>query len=190
MHLKAIARFTLPALALALTLSACSDVSERASQLTAPESAYMNKGGAAKLKALRTTFSQANSADTQELHGNGGLLRAGPYSLVVPPGAVNKPTVFHMALRTDGVAGVTLTAHQKVNGSLRDVGSQGFKKDLILALSYDGLESQFGGDPSQLLVAWDRGNGNLVPVRSEVNTQYKVVYGYLKHFSDYALAFP
>ena len=180
-----------PALALALLLGACSDIGDRAAdQLTGPQSAHLNKSGRNSLTKVRASLSTAGATvDEQELHASGGVLHAGSYWLVVPAGAINKPTVFRMAVRTDGVVGVTLTATQQVNGSYRDVGPKGFKKELILALSYEGTEEQVS-DPTRLLVAWDRGDAGLTPVRSSVDTRLKVVYGFLKHFSDYALAFP
>ena len=45
-------------------------------------------------------------------------------------------------------------------------------------------------DPSRLQIGWLKENGTIVPQKSQVDTKFQVVYGYLQHFSMYGVIQP
>lgn len=129
-------------------------------------------------------------ADSAVFNASGGQLRAAGYILYVPAGAVLSPTKFKMVARTDGTLGVALTATRKdAKGNEIDVGATGFYKKVLLGLFYGWATEQIP-DPYQLMVAWDKPDGTMVATQGHVHEGYKLVYGWLSHFSEYVIIFP
>jgi hypothetical protein len=112
---------------------------------------------------------------------DGGILRLDRHELVVPPGAVELPTLFQMELVKSRQIMVDLTATRRG----RDVGSAGFEKPVTLTLSYEGLNVS---DPTKLFILRVMPDGRHERLPSVVDLQKKTVSAELDHFSRYAMA--
>ena len=100
---------------------------------------------------------------------------------------MREKTTFTMDVGTDGL--VSLSAiRTNANGTKVDVGVQGFREKLTLALYYGNTAEAV--NPERVQVGWILDNGSVVTMPSLVNTDYKVVYGQLSHFSGYAPVWP
>ena len=177
----------LSALALTLVMFGCENVAERSGALVGPEQAAYAKGGVKRFRKLDLA-NPAPMTVTAEVGSSGAVLQAGKYFLSVPAGAVKGNTTFTMNVGTDGV--VSLTAMEtRSDGTRVDVGVTGFRKRLTLALYY-GNASGAITDATRLQVGWVQSNGSLSAVQGSVDTQLKLVYGELQHFSAYAIIFP
>ena len=177
----------LPAIALALVVGACSqDATE--SNLTSPEQADFARNGNGTKSFRRLDVTNAAPMHvTADVGASGAILRADQYFLLIPAGAVRTQTTFTMDVGTDGL--VSLMATTDRNGIRTDVGANGFRKPLTLAL-YFGQSPEAQANASKLQVGWVRDNGSLAPVPSTVNAEVGLVYGSLQHFSKYSLIFP
>src|SRR5690606_22017644 len=123
----------------------------------------------------------------------GGVLYVDLHHLYVPRGAVSKPTKFEMTLREDFGIGATLTATSvdsrgREIGRKNDVGSAGFNKEVHLTFSY-AYATDVPRNPRALKVVELR-NGKRYVQPTSINVFFKLATGRLKHFSDYALAWP
>ena len=177
----------LPAIALALVVGACSQDAADGGGLTAPNQAAFSKGGRTNYRQA-ASFVAAPMHVTAEVGAQGALLQADQYFLLVPRGAEREKTTFTMDVGTDGV--VSLSAvRQRRDGTKVDVGVQGFREKLTLALYY-GNSPEASAHVPALQVGWVRDNGTVVTMPSLVNDQYKVVYGQLSHFSRYGVVYP
>ena len=175
-----------PAVATAMLAGACSEQGTPTDRLVAPEQPDLARGGNTKIRRLSLTNPAPMHVEAN-VSERGGILQAEQYFLLVPAGAVKGQTHFTMDVGTDGV--VSLEATQTRNGVKVDVGATGFRKPLTLALYY-GNSDEAIANASALKVAQLLDNGALLPVKSVVNTTYKVVYGELQHFSIYLLGSP
>jgi hypothetical protein len=177
-----------PVLLMALLAGACSDQAAPSQELVGPQQAVLakgnNKGHSRKLRLTNPAPLQV----VADVGPEGALLRADNYFLYVPENAVNEITTFTMNVGTDGLAQLTATA-DRGEGVREDVGVLGFQRPLTLALYY-GNSSEGIANANNLSIAWVQDNGSLQPVLSQVNTNYKVVYGELSHFSAYAIIIP
>ena len=179
-------------LGMALLAGACSEQGTQPEQITvaerisAPNGAQFSRGGSKKVRRVAQSKAVALHAQA-EVDASGGLLQAENYFLYIPAGAVREKTRFTMDIGTDGVASLEATVQR---GRKRvDVGASGFRETLTLGMYYGDSPEALTDEPN-LEVAWVVGQDNLSTVPSMVNTQYKVVYGQLEHFSQYALATP
>jgi hypothetical protein len=122
----------------------------------------------------------------------GGEISLLGHTLVIPVGAVTKPTLFLMTVLPTGYIEVDLTASVTgLLGSLLDVGSRGFLKPVPVTLSYASGTNV--SDPSRLTIL--RVSGLLGYRRYEViptvlNREEKTVTAELDHFSRYVIAMP
>lgn len=113
----------------------------------------------------------------------GGELRLGNQTLIVPAGAVDAPTLFTMK-KGGSKLRVTLSASRL---EYNDIGAAGFAKPLDLIFSYGNVAS-LPGDPEDLVIVWIRPDGTYEPQPTTVDTTAKTVTGEISHFSDYAMA--
>jgi hypothetical protein len=185
-----------PVLMMALWFGACSDQGTPSEQLLGPE-AKAEKS----LSLSEDLWKLANGQPmTQAGYGRavigsqGGSLYVDAHYLVVPPGAVDGPTLFEMTVRTDGRIGAKMQATSvDANGvpsaDRNNVGRRGFKRAAYLTFYY-GYATNFTGDPRQIKLLWLRPDGTKVPQPTYVYPQAKIATGLVTHFSDYAIGFP
>lgn len=182
------------ALALGLLLSACQD----ADRVTAPT---------AEPPAQQAAVVQGPDGEAYTLLGSGPLLglplqvtdlislKGGTltllgHTLIVPPGAVNSPTLFTMLIGLNGYVEVHLEAlSPSLLGGLLNIGGRGFRKPVRVTLSYANASNV--GDPNDLVIVhlpgwW--GYSTAEPLPSTVDPVRKTVTAELDHFSRYALA--
>lgn len=145
---------------------------------------------------LRTTKRSASAwigplGGTVVLPGeNRGDLLPSFHSIVVPPLAVLKPTLFTISIASDKYISVDLRAQEKTLFGLKDVGHKGFNLPVVLWLSYAEATNLVNVDLSGLTILHDPENGQpFEPVPSLVQLGvHKYVIGTLFHFSKYAMA--
>lgn len=113
----------------------------------------------------------------------GGTLELLGHSLYVPPGAVDRPTMFVMSVLAGTEIQVELIAYDP--DLYEDVGGKGFNKPVQLALSYAEADID---DPESLTIVHITADGDKVEIDNVyVDTENQVVTGDLSHFSRYAL---
>lgn len=176
-----------PVLVLALLAGACADQGAPSDLMVGPQQASFAKGGVKKLRSVNLV-NAAPLHVSSELGQSGGILQADNYFLLVPAGTLKEKVTFTMDVGTDGVVSLTAFA-ARANGTREDVGVIGFRKKLTLAMYY-GNAAQPIANEAALQVGWLQSNGSLSAVPSRVDTNLKLVYGELNHFSKYAIADP
>lgn len=222
-----------PVLAMALWFSACSEQGTPAEQLLGPDQASFAKGGEGKAKGkgpkvkvkkggssegyqlLTGVLPDRKDAHASEFIGpRGGELKASGHKLVVPAGAVNRPTefslrVFRKVVNENGpgvadnetVVGVDLRAVvydtivsvnedgvEEIKIVETDVGPNGFLVPVHLSLTYDWAKSV--PDEGALRILWVKRDGMAEVTPGSVDSSGKRVNASLWHFSDYAIGFP
>jgi hypothetical protein len=117
----------------------------------------------------------------------GGEVVLGGHSITVPVGAVSRSTLFTISVARQHI-GVDLRARIHVgNGSVIDIGPQGFKKPIRLVLSFEYATNV--QNPARLTVLHDPENGQphqLMGGSLQADNQKSVAVE-LRHFSKYAL---
>ena len=111
------------------------------------------------------------------------------HAVMVPEGAVSRPTLFTISVASTEFVKVDLRAQVLLkNGTLKDVGNLGFRKPVFLFLSYAWATNV--DDPERLVILHDPENGN--PHRrvgGEVLFSFEeYIVAALGHFSKYAVA--
>lgn len=123
---------------------------------------------------------------------NGGQISLLGHTLIVPQGAVSKPTLFTLLVLPTGYVEVDLSATVTgLLGTLLDVGSKGFDEPIPVTLSY--ARSTNVTDPEELVVLRVKGllgYSRFEVMPSVVDLQAKTVSVQLDHFSRYTLATP
>ena len=123
---------------------------------------------------------------------NGGEISLLGHTLVVPVGAVTKPTLFLMTVLPTGYVEVDLTASVTgLLGSLLDVGSKGFLKPVPVTLSYAAGTNVT--DPSRLTILRVTsllGYKRYAVMPTVIDYEAKTVTAELDHFSRYVIAMP
>ncbi|HUG41592.1 MAG TPA: hypothetical protein VMM12_13975 [Longimicrobiales bacterium] len=136
-----------------------------------------------ELSFAHRTVAQLTDEVVRELVGpEGGTLTLLGHSLTIPEGAVERPTMFVMAVLTGTEIQVELIAYDP--DLYEDVGGKGFAVPVQLALSYAEADID---DPESLVIVHVQSDGTKVPLESEVDTDAQVVRADLDHFSRYAL---
>lgn len=180
-------KYLLPTLFLALAAYGCDSVSE--SRLTGPSTRnvqlveYLVNG----VKVVEETDPSVGYV-YGTFDSMGGELRIGRHSLVIPAGAVSGPTKFEMYKGSDDLK-FDLHATSKWSLVKNDVGSKGFLKPVQLKISYatTGISD---GDASKYAIFWLKPLGGSEQQYTERSPSDDLIIGSLKHFSDYALAWP
>jgi len=176
-----------PVLVLALLAGACADQGAPSDRMVGPQQAAFERVGVKKLRSL----SLVNAAPlnvSAEFGQAGGVLQADNYFLVIPAGTLKEKATFTMDVGTDGIVSLTAFA-DRANGTRADIGVIGFRKKLTLAMYY-GNSAEPIANEAALQIGWVQSNGSLSAVPSRVDTNQKLVYGELQHFSKYAIADP
>lgn len=180
---KLLKRFGLYAIALSVVMAGCDGAKDGA--LTGPGSSSevlitsTDGDGYVTAKETNPTVGVVSAVIDQ----NGGELRLGKNSLVVPAGAVDAPTTFTMT-RADDEIRFDLTATRLL---LNDVGAQGFLKPVRLKLSYHDASNVSSSNEGTLRILWEKGDGSFEAQQSFVETGIKSVTANLNHFSIYTL---
>lgn len=115
---------------------------------------------------------------------NGGELVLFKHKLSVPAGAVSAPTTFRIEKTSPDALRFKLTATRLLPN---DVGVLGFAERVHFGISYaDATVS----NPTALKVTWVMTSGFGQFQDTSIDLDNKVAWGYLNHFSDYALIVP
>lgn len=118
---------------------------------------------------------------------SGGTLNVMGHSLVVPAGAVSRPTLFTMTLPRLGYVEVELHATvTDLLGRLIDVGASGFDRPVTLSMTYARATNV--DDPRDLVILHKLGNNKYEVIPSVLNQSTKRLTAQLEHFSGYCMA--
>jgi hypothetical protein len=132
-----------------------------------------------------SSWNSLRISNTRVIGAAGGRLTLGLHELIVPQGAVGRPTLFRMAKTLGPHVRVELTAHDAATGS--EVVS--FAEPVELWLSYRFV-SIGNADLQRLVVLWlkdDSASGELQPVPTRIERRTRHIVGSLTHFSQYAM---
>lgn len=155
--------------------SGCGDRTPTAPEPLAPSADLIGSllGGTGLLKCSNLPY----ASTTKTIGGGGGTLSAGPHTLVIPPGALAKPTTITMTLPTG--LGVNAVQFQPVG--LR------FQKPAALTMSYVNCSLLGKLLPKQIAYTTDNLQ-ILYYLLSLDNLLSKYVTGQVNHFSTYVVA--
>jgi hypothetical protein len=124
-------------------------------------------------------------SNTHVIGRKGGRITLGMHELIVPPRAVQRPTVFRMTAVLGPHVVFDLTAKDRATGEA----VTSFPLPLELRLSYRFLPLA-SLQRDRLVVLWLKDEttmGELVPVPTTVSPQQQYVSGRITHFSQYAM---
>lgn len=175
----------LAALAVAFVgLSGCQDATRLAGpEAAAPDIAISTSTSNSSVWQILEAASDDTGGASAVIGAEGGSLKLGQQTLVVPAGAVDAPTTFTIK-KGGSKLHVILNASRETTN---DVGAAGFPVPVYLTFSY-GNVSSLPADPSALSIVWIRADGTYEPQPTVVDEAAKTVTGELLHFSEYALA--
>jgi hypothetical protein len=178
-------------LACALAVASCTDAGQITRALEAPvgESHTVHAPNGKEFTIVAGQLPATVRSVSAEIGPDGGVLvLAGPagtaHTLTVPAGAVNERLRFEMTLSDGNDIMVDLAAY-RLKGRPEEVGHLGFKKPVLLSLSYAFAAP--GLDPSRLSIVYLVGRA----VKEQLPTRAgngRFVVGELRHFSRYAVA--
>lgn len=132
-----------------------------------------------------STWESIELSSTRVIGPSGGRLALELHQLVVPAGAVSRPTVFRMTKTLGPQVRVDLTATDQATGMVVNA----FPEPVELWLSYRFARIS-NADAGRLVVLWlkdDSASGELVPIPTRVERRTRHVVGELTHFSQYAM---
>ena len=165
---------------LAVLLAACLVVSSCGEPATAPPVPAPQAdliGSLLQPTGLLKCSDLPSDSDTETIGPAGGRLTAGPYTLVIPAGALAKPTEITMSVRTGrGVNAV----HFEPEGLQ-------FERSAALTMSYANCDLLGKLLPKRIAYTDDALN-IITYLLSLDNLRGKRVTGNLDHFSDYVVA--
>ncbi len=180
-----IQKASLPGLLVLLALSAC-EIEQPTSpvgQIDRPSYDTYNWGTYQLVTG--TNWNNIEISNTRVIDAHGGRLTLGLHELVVPAGAVNKPTVFRMSKKIGPHVVVDLVAADQKSGVAVDT----FAKPVELRLSYRFVPIH-PSDFKRMAIFWLKDGseqGELVPVPTRVERKTRHLIGSLTHFSQYAM---
>jgi hypothetical protein len=167
-----------------LALSACNmtDATSPVGTHNSPSYDYTN--GSYQL-VTGTNWDNMEISSSRIIGPNGGQLTLGLHELVIPEGAVSKPTVFRMSKKMGPHILVDLEARDQKSGQEIDA----FAQSVELRLSYKFVPLT-GAELNRMAILWlKQGSetGELVPVPTHIDRKHKQLIGSLTHFSRYAM---
>lgn len=171
----------LSALALALVVAGC----ENLSNSTSPD---LSPSRASRHIVAQETGCALNASISAVVDGSGGILKVCKHFLTIPAGAVSGPTVFSMT-KLDSEIKVDLTATSVGSLVVNNVGAAGFIKPLTLTLNY-GSAVTLPANLSSMGIYWVKGDGTVEPLSSVVETVNQRVLAHPTHFSAYEIGWP
>lgn len=170
----------------AALLSCGTSDAERASPL-APTPDAAVAAGVSYTRVTEVLPLTVPTLDVSQVIGvDGGSLSLLGHRIDVPAGAVTVPTLFTMSVLPNGMVEVELSATLKgLLGSLIDIGGSGFRKPVMLSLTYARATNVT--DPSRLRIMRLNSNGKHEILPSTVETGPLIVKAQLDHFSRYCM---
>ena len=142
---------------------------------------YVESTGATLASMESETFGDVAKALIGE---DGGTLRAGDHTLVIPPDAVDDDTWFRMEV----VSGANILVDLKALDAKDGDRVYEFERSLTLTLSYKDIFSS--GDPSQLrnVYLYMDSPQYMIPLSSKVDEKNRTISSPIWHFSLYGMA--
>jgi hypothetical protein len=169
-----------------LALSACSDITEPTSPVgSLDRPSYDTYTYGSYELVTGSSWNLIRISNSRVIGAAGGRVNLGLHELVVPAGAVKKPTVFRMSKQLGPHVLVDLSATDKASGAPVD----SFARSVELRLSYRFIRIS-EADLRRAVVLWlkdESASGELVPVPTQVDRRTKHLIGSLTHFSQYAM---
>lgn len=178
------ARIAYGSLALALVLLGCDGQDPTVPVDRAPAAANYSALGGYHL-VVGADLNSLHISNTHVIGRKGGRITLGEHELIVPPRAVQRPTVFRMTAVLGPHVVFDLTAKDRATGAA----VTSFPRPLELRLSYRFLPLA-AQQRDRLVVLWLKDEttmGELVPVPTTVSSQHRYVSGTITHFSQYAM---
>ena len=167
-----------------LALSACNSPDATSPVGTHNAPSYNHTDGSYQL-VTGTHWDNMDISSSRVIGPNGGHLTLGLHELVIPEGAVSKPTVFRMSKTSGPHILVDLEAHEQRSG--QEINT--FAQPVELRLSYKFVPIT-GAELNRMAILWlKQGSetGELVPVPTHIDRKHKQLVGSLTHFSRYAM---
>lgn len=183
----------LPALALALVAGACDGAGGPTASPAAPRFSTLTDPSGQTYVIAEGQYKTRVASQSAQIGAEGGKLGIAGHHLIVPAGAVDRPTRFTITMsREESPSGNALvkvdnTALQQDAGGAWtvDVGRAGFLRPVTLRMSYSWAVNV--ADPGRLVVLWDREDGTAEAYGTSVDPVNKTVTAQLTHFSIYAV---
>src|SRR6267378_4583676 len=117
------------------------------------------------------------ASDTETIGPLGGVLRAGPHTLIIPPGALSRPTA------------ITMTAPTGLGVNAVKFQPEGLRFAVPAALTMSYANCSLLGKLLPKRIAYTDDNLNIISyLLSLDNLLSKYVTGKVNHFSDYVIA--
>jgi hypothetical protein len=167
-----------------IALAAC-DVAAPTAPAEMTQSVSYSQTPKSNLHLVETTSGTEGASVSAVITPSGGAVEVGQHQLVVPKGAVIRPTVFTMTLLDGRNLILDLHAIDKASGDEVDT----FVVPVQLRLSYADLQLS-DKELNDLVVVWlpdGAPNGRLVPVPTATSAGAQYVSAWLTHFSAYAM---
>lgn len=167
-----------------VTLLGCAETDTIAPFEQEQRADYVHTSGSYQL-VIGPDWSFMHISNSHVIGPEGGRLALGWHELIVPAGAVRRPTVFRMTSKIGLHVVLDLTAAERGSGAAVTT----FNVPLELRLSYRFLPMA-EAQRERLLVLWlkdESPSGELVPVPTTVNRQRRYISGSITHFSQYAM---
>lgn len=148
--------------------------------------AYVQATGATLASTESEDFGDVATAIIGE---NGGTLRAGNHTLVIPPGAVGEKTWFRMEVVSGANILVDLSAREVDDGQVdHDDPVYKFARPLNLILSYEKVLSNSEVERLRNVYLFLDSSRYLIPLESKINREDKTISSPIEHFSRYGMA--
>jgi hypothetical protein len=125
------------------------------------------------------------SAVSAWIDSDGGTIKTAAYTLTVPRGAVRKDTKFEVRPTNTGAYMLELKAYEKGLLGLVSVGHKGFRKPVLLTISYAKAEGVT--DVRKLGIIYIVAPDQVELQKTSVDTRNRTVTSPLSHFSRYAM---
>lgn len=119
------------------------------------------------------------------IDSKGGTVSTAAYTLTVPQGAVTTRTKFVIEPANNGSYTVELKAYNQGLLGLVSVGERGFKKPVLLTVSYANARGVT--DERKIGIVYIASPRDIEPQKSVVDPRDKDVTAELNHFSKYAM---
>ena len=143
-------------------------------------------GGLVRLVGVILTGPDANGAEKSAWIGSdGGSISTAAYTLTVPRGAVSTRTKFVVAPTNTGAYVINLEAYEQGLLGLVNVGKRGFKKPVLLTISY--AKANGVTNTSKLGIVYLATPDQVEIQPTTIDTRDKDVTAQLSHFSKYAM---
>jgi hypothetical protein len=143
-------------------------------------------GGLVKLVGSILSGPDANGAEKYAwIDSNGGSISTAAYTLTVPRGAVTTRTKFVVTPENNGTYTINLEAYEQGLLGLVNVGHRGFKKPVLLTISYDNARGVTNEKKIGIVYL---ATPDMVEIQPTViDTRNNDVTAQLQHFSKYAM---